>query len=463
MEFKIREITVDEKQPFSNDKLNREPQVKNLSRLLLNISSPISLAINAPWGHGKTAFLKMLKAELDLNAGTTIYFSAWETDFASDPLIVFLGEMNKTLHEWTYGNNKKRAAWQKAKNAGLYLAKRTIPVGVKLGTVGLVDTDKVIEDELSRLSDEISSDMLREYAKSKDQIRHFKDNIHELLTDDNGVTNKLFIIIDELDRCRPSYAIELLERIKHLLEVEGLVFVLALDKKQLSHSIRGVYRADFDSVGYMRRFFDIEYSLPETSIHDYIKYSFDVLGFTEYFASRSEKFAQNVRHEPEHLLIVSMLLFESFKFSLREFEQAFSKLNLFLLSMPKDAKLHIPLVAFLIFFKEYDFESYSKYVASSSPDSTIDTFLAVVPLDKRYTFECALVEGYLLGAKSYKSLRENIIFKGHETDSDDMTLDPDMRNYSLNVVHIAGENCLRGDYFNSIIQHIEMLESYDFS
>lgn len=462
MEFKIREMIVDETQPFLNDKLNREPHVKNLSRLLLNISSPISLAINAPWGHGKTAFLKMLKAQLDLNSATTIYFSAWETDFASDPLVVFLGEMNKTLHDWTYGNNKKRAAWEKAKNAGLYLAKRSIPVGVKLSTLGLLDTDKVVEDEVARLSAEISSDVLREYAKSKQQIKYFKDNIHDLLADDQGYTNKLYIIIDELDRCRPSYAIEFLERIKHLLEVEGLVFVLALDKKQLSHSIRGVYGADFDSVGYMRRFFDIEYLLPDSNIQDYIKHSFNIFGFNEYFDARYQKYGQRVKNEPEHLHNVSMLLYESFKFSLREFEQAFSKLNLFLLSSPQDAKLHIPLVAFLIFLKEYDFDAYSRFIASSSPDSTIDYFLERIPLARRYSFECALVEGFLLGAKTYHSLNENIIYKGHESEADDPDLIHDSRNYSLNVVHIAADNRLRADYFNQIIQHIEMLESYDF-
>ena len=71
----------------------------------------------------------------------------------------------------------------------------------------------------------------------------------------------VIIFVDELDRCRPSYAIELLERIKHLFNIGGLVFVLALDREQLGHSIKAVYGNGIDSDGYLRRFVDFEYQL----------------------------------------------------------------------------------------------------------------------------------------------------------------------------------------------------------
>ena len=72
----------------------------------------------------------------------------------------------------------------------------------------------------------------------------------------------LFIMIDELDRCRPSYAVELLEVAKHLFSVDQIIFVLALNRPELAHSIRALYGNKFDAEGYLHRFFDIDYSLP---------------------------------------------------------------------------------------------------------------------------------------------------------------------------------------------------------
>ncbi|QDE47832.1 hypothetical protein EIN43_17235 [Enterobacter hormaechei] len=63
-----------------------------------------------------------------------------------------------------------------------------------------------------------------------------------------------FIFIDELDRCRPNYAIDMLETIKHLFDINNVVFVIATDKEQLSHSICSVYGSGFDATRYLDRF-----------------------------------------------------------------------------------------------------------------------------------------------------------------------------------------------------------------
>ena len=73
----------------------------------------------------------------------------------------------------------------------------------------------------------------------------------------------LVIMIDELDRCRPSYAIELLEVAKHLFAVDNVVFVLAVNRAELVHSVKALYGSGFDAEGYLRRFFDLDFQLPE--------------------------------------------------------------------------------------------------------------------------------------------------------------------------------------------------------
>ena len=70
------------------------------------------------------------------------------------------------------------------------------------------------------------------------------------------------MLIDELDRCRPPYAIETLEVAKHIFNADGVVFALGLHRQQLTASIKAVYGQDFDAVGYLERFFDLSASLP---------------------------------------------------------------------------------------------------------------------------------------------------------------------------------------------------------
>lgn len=90
-----------------------------------------------------------------------------------------------------------------------------------------------------------------------------------------GVELPIFILVDELDRCRPDYAIELLEGIKHLFGVKGIYFVVATNIDQLSESVKAVYGTGFDGARYLKRFFDLEYTLPEPDRFAFAKYLFN--------------------------------------------------------------------------------------------------------------------------------------------------------------------------------------------
>lgn len=267
MEFKANKIKVDPSAPYLEDRLSRKEHVDNLSLLLRNFSTPIVLSINAPWGQGKTTFMEMLHVDLLNNSCDSIYFSAWETDFAHDPLLAFLGEVNQGLEGLISGDDNKSEAWEKVKIAGAYLLRKGVPALIKVGTAGVLDFEKVLEDEALKLMEGLSKDAIGQYTRSKTAIRIFQESVSEILNTGEGESRKLYILIDELDRCRPTYAIEFLERIKHLLDIEGLVFVLAIDKEQLSNSVRGVYGYDFEAIGYLRRFIDIEYNLPGSDLN----------------------------------------------------------------------------------------------------------------------------------------------------------------------------------------------------
>jgi hypothetical protein len=458
MQFKSQKLVVKSEDPFANDKLDRKPHIDNFSLLLENISTPIVLSVNAPWGQGKTTFLEMLHAQLQNQGNNAIYFSAWETDFASDPLLAFLGEMNQKIELLIDGDKGKSEAWEKTKKAGSHLLRKGIPALIKVGTAGVIDAEKMIEAESSKLMEGFSKDLIDEYTKNKSAISEFKEGVSKVLSNEDNPVTKLFVIVDELDRCRPTYAIELLERIKHLLDIEGLVFVLAMDKVQLAHSVKGVYGADFEALGYLRRFIDIEYTLPESSLDEFIEQLYNNFGFNDFFQKRTQY--NDFKYDAEHLKSTFKLLANAKSLSLREVEQLFSKINLVIHSTPVNTYLYPALLAFLIIVKEYHLQSYNKFIVKgSTPEELIKLLYSMMPCKERLdSFPCMLIEGYLIGAKDGDSL------KIHEDLIKDANTTREQLSYSNRVIDISNSFC----GFNSSInlnglkQRIELVESFNF-
>ena len=466
MEFKSNKIIIDPNDPFENDKLGRKPHVENFTTLLKNISSPIVLSVNAPWGQGKTTFLEMLEGNLQINNCSAIYFSAWETDFVNDPLQAFLGEVNKKIESLVEGDKEKSKAWVKAKSAGAQILKKGLPVLVKLATAGIIDAGKITEAEAAKFTEGLSKDFLDDYTKSKEAITSFKENVSKALKNEDGGASQLFIIIDELDRCRPTYAIELLERIKHLLDIEGLVFVIAMDKLQLSHSVKGVYGAGFEAMGYLRRFIDIEYILPESDLDAFIEQLYKVFEFDIFFQKRTQY--QAFRYEKDYLKNTFKLLAKAKKLSLREVEQLFAKVNLVVKSTAENVYLYPDLLAFLIVAKEYYYESYSGYInGGDTPEKLIQVLHSITPslksIDSR---ACAVIESSLIGAKN-DEYQGNIggALKYHEDMSSDESASTDEQNYSHDVVQITKsfDGFRNSIDLESLKQRIEMLESFKFN
>ena len=85
------------------------------------------------------------------------------------------------------------------------------------------------------------------------------------------------------DRCRPSYAVELLEVAKHLFTVDHVVFALAVNRAELAQSVRALYGAGFDAEGYLRRFFDVDFRLPEADRRAFLEVTLDAIQIDDYF------------------------------------------------------------------------------------------------------------------------------------------------------------------------------------
>jgi len=152
--------------------------------------------------------------------------------------------------------------------------------------------------------------------------------------------------IDELDRCRPTFAIELLERVKHLFDVKHIVFVLSIDKKQLEAITAAVYGERIDAPEYLRRFIDLEFTLPVVHTKHYTKVLIDRHGFKGFFDAR--KGNSELVYDHDNFVEAFVRLSGVFNMSLRAKERCLTRLAVVLTQTPENHYLDPFVAAFLI-------------------------------------------------------------------------------------------------------------------
>ncbi|AMP06340.1 KAP family P-loop domain protein [Collimonas pratensis] len=249
------------------------------------------LAVNAEWGYGKSFMLERWKDQALFEMHPTVFFNAWQNDFTEDPLLAFIAEFDTGLKEYfkhiSVGDKVKTAAIKKIKNVykpvltvlASAAAKHFVGMSAthiqalisaadsdgQMGNIeGAASEFKDFQQKLKKAIDKA----LAGHNTIKKLIVEFKEKLSKLieaLEKVSGVQLPLLIFVDELDRCRPDYAIELLEGIKHLFGVPGVFFIIATNIQQLGESVKAVYGTGFDGQRYLKRFFDLQYSLREPS------------------------------------------------------------------------------------------------------------------------------------------------------------------------------------------------------
>lgn len=152
MEFKLKPLEAPSDQPFQFDRLNREQSVATIKTLIQNLSGFYVIAVDSPWGTGKTTFLRFLQAVLEKDGVDCLYFDAWKTDFSPDPLLAFLGELNDHLPVGAADHPKFTELFLNVKRIASVLAKRAIPVAGKIATAGMLNREDFTEQTLSEFA-----------------------------------------------------------------------------------------------------------------------------------------------------------------------------------------------------------------------------------------------------------------------------------------------------------------------
>lgn len=259
---------------------------------------------------------------------------------------------------------------------GAKLLRSAVPAAVRVATAGALDLDALSEKTISDWTGKVAEEQIAAYESARRSIRSFRESIAEIAKTVSSAASPiearpLVIVIDELDRCRPTYAVRVLECIKHFFAVPGVMFVFAVDSTQLSHAVRSQYGQSMDAVGYLRRFFDLELSLPEPTESQFSLAQFERFGLEKVFAERRAH--SSVGDEKGNVLETFDGLFRVFRCSLRDRERCFTLLAFALRTTPKSHYLHpVPLAA-LIVLKVRASILYSSFSeGSATPEDVIE-------------------------------------------------------------------------------------------
>ncbi len=349
MKLNSPELIIPEDNPYVNDRFNRKIFGDSLYNLFKNIEDNPIVCLDAQWGEGKTTFIKMWLADLKLKGLECIYFNAYENDHTEDPFIAFSSEIIKYTDLHSQDSEQLKKYKEAFIKIAISIGKRILVSGTKIGikalTMGAIDNSdievlKKLKDEVSAISSGIiSEDIIPEDVNSEDAISaiieeklknfHKDINIRKLfskLLSKMGEEIKkkqafpLLIIIDELDRCRPDYALILIERIKHLFAVSNVSFLLLTNLKQLENYIETIYGKNIDANNYLLKFITIKTTLPDKKIQEYDS------DYSYYFRYLMDHHGINGIGEIESY---GVPLYHHLRLSLREIEKCFSLMTLF--------------------------------------------------------------------------------------------------------------------------------------
>lgn len=329
--------------PFENDKLGRRGQIESLTRLIRKIEGPCVLAVDGAWGSGKTVFLKMWAQFLRGHRFQVAELNAWETDFSDDPLMALYAAFEDGL-----GRSNTKATLKTGVRAISKIASDAIPLLPDVAealTIAKERSEPSAEARLSRFRD------------AEKAIGEFK---RALKAATKGRL-PLVILVDELDRCRPDYAIRFLEATKHIFDVEGIVFILGVNLSELAHSVSALYGTDFDGETYLRRFVDRSIYIPQA----------DRVVFFENLLDQT-KSIRRVRHHLETFILGAANL------SLRDMEQGIYHLGTVMETIPVEHRTTVPLdelAATLVIVQMADLDTYRHFLRGERSDLDVVTTL----------------------------------------------------------------------------------------
>lgn len=342
------------------------------------------LNLNSEWGSGKTYFLKRWHESLRSHH-PVVYVDAWKQDYSDDPLMTVISSVIKQLREQAGKSTDDPVFKVPRKAIGLLkaalpsmagtLSKRYLgidPVAIMqasenedIGTEVKDENGKTID--MGAAASKAVQYLLDEHDAKSNAIESLKDSVKQWVQAVVGIDQKnypAFILVDELDRCRPSYAVEMLETIKHIFDIPGVVFVVGTDTDQLQHAVKAIYGEGFDARTYLGRFFNSRCTLEIPSFENLLETHCDIykLGQEHLKATGITAYPLSPRFidkDPDYKIITKV--FESLSLTSRQAIQITNRLIAILDNLESGVTVDIIYLVFLVCLKEKHPDVYDQH------------------------------------------------------------------------------------------------------
>ena len=436
--------------PFNGDLLGREESVKILAGLIKNkIREKGVIAIDAAYGNGKTTFLKILHEYLLNENSPVVNFNAWENNFSDDPFTTLSEELFDRLESLS----------EKQPNiVNILKILKKCQLGISFSIYPSPMTSLTI---MLRTQTTPNS-----YDENKKQLKEFKENLIKLSEE---LKCPIIVMIDELDRCRPLYAIKFLEIMKHFFSINGasIIFIIAINRFQLVHSVKALYGKDFDAHAYLKRFIDIDLQLPyaKDKLEQFIHKLIEVIDLRNSLHDINNTSSMNRLDLESTLSQVKELLTTFFNYSelnLRQIQQSIYRLGLTFKSLRKTSPAFVMPAVTATLLRAINENLYYKFYYNQITDLDLMNNLFGNFTNKREIkhieeFEAAIIKGYCEISKKDSLLEEKYkeIINNNES-----TQAGEERDYAQKLLYIL-EKIRRATgempYFTESCERIELL------
>ncbi len=253
---------------FEGDLFSREKLATQLTGFLSRLPDGAVIAIDSPWGEGKTWFGKRWCASLQDQGFQTAYIDCFQRDHLDDPFTMIAGELVELA------KSDKPAVKARLLETGKKLGAALLPAATKfavnmaghwaLGKSDLADdlskVAETLDESAAAALEKIVASHLADYQASKKSVDAFRQTLTELSAES---AKPIVIFLDELDRCRPDFAVRTIERVKHFFDAPGIVFVLLVNRRQLAAAVEGLYGPKVDAEAYLSKFIPLSLTLPK--------------------------------------------------------------------------------------------------------------------------------------------------------------------------------------------------------
>lgn len=327
---------------FEPDYLSRKALAVEWTDALLStkINHHLVISVSGDWGTGKTYLAKNWHKYLEEQGYFTCYIDAHKKDYAEDPLLIIMSEIESAVNKYMKAENGAiKEAFGKVKDSFLPFLVSGFKTVAKVGADVLLPD--IISSNISKIIDNIDGEKLKEIIKGSideynnkkdsrieeyyDNIKAYSENIEEFKqalekfadTIADKLNKPVVIFIDELDRSNPKFVIKLIEQLKHIFEIPNLAFILTVNKKELSNTIEGIYGSKMDGYAYYKKF----------TTHDFTLYPIEKLNdenlktFIEETISKYNNFIMS-----DDFINIAVTIVQSLNLSLRDIEQVLDHL-----------------------------------------------------------------------------------------------------------------------------------------